>query len=392
MFLKRIDPPKTLAEFIVRSKKAGYLDAELISEKHLANLHFLPMGQLLRDRIAHEWNNIARNFKSTIKMYDENSESASNGTGFIDRYKEISNGMDPENVKIFGVFRTQKLKKTTLHAPLSDENQTKLEIAVGGTELVSHYVVSEKKSMEYFYNVQRQRKLWWMKYASDVGRFSLSEIREEKVRNLKVKTVWLKANYEFGSLPLECVQLMPGKCFQSASMTTKTEAMLLNKVIRTCASLDVATLETTLDCIAAADYGEMAIHRKLAPFQIAFYCLAEGNLSLELSKLFYYSNVLHQSTDDTVLADLKQLARLLQLMFEKVKISTIALDQCQYKTKFDLDTKYVQDDSIGVPYSILLEPNVLETGILKLRCRDTTLHEQVHIAHIEAYLVKIFNS
>lgn len=86
------------------------------------------------------------------------------------------------------------------------------------------------------------------------------------------------------------------------------------------------------------------------------------------------------------------MARLLQLIFEKAQISTMNLSECQFRSQFDLDTKCLSDDSIGVPYGILLEPNVLETGILKLRCRDTTLYEQVHISQIEEYLVQIFNS
>lgn len=58
----------------------------------------------------------------------------------------------------------------------------------------------------------------------------------------------------------------------------------------------------------------------------------------------------------------------------------------------DLESKYLHDDSIGVPYGILLEPDSLVTGFFKLRNRDTTLLETVHISQLESYLLKIFNS
>lgn len=241
MYLKRIAPPKILSEFIVRSKKAGYFDAD-VSDMHLTNLRFLPLGDMLRNRIVHEWTNIGTNYKSNIKMYTETESDAKNGVTFIEKYKEITKDMDPENIELFGMAETQKIKKTVLHGQDSEDMTTKIELTAGGRELVGFYVVSEMQSLEYFYNVQRQRKLWWMKYASHPGRFSLSEVREEKIRNLKVKTVWLLGNYDFGVVPLESIQLMPGSCFQTKAINPKTETSLLNKVIKTCTPLDVATL------------------------------------------------------------------------------------------------------------------------------------------------------
>lgn len=32
----------------------------------------------------------------------------------------------------------------------------------------------------------------------------------------------------------------------------------------------------TIDAIEAGEFGEMCVHRKVAPIQIAFYCLADG--------------------------------------------------------------------------------------------------------------------
>lgn len=152
--------------------------------------------------------------------------------------------------------------------------------------------------------------------------------------------------------------------------------------------------ETTIDAIDAGEFGEMAIHRKLAPYQCAFYCFAEGFyrkcFPVLLSPIinFCFFRIL----DDSVLSQLKQLARLLQLILEKASITSLDLSKCEFKNKTDLDQTYYRDDAIGIPYSILLDARSLETGFLKLRNRDTTIHETVHISRLEAYLVKIFNS
>lgn len=68
------------------------------------------------------------------------------------------------------------------------------------------------------------------------------------------------------------------------------------------------------------------------------------------------------------------------------------LEECLFQEPELLALKYQNRDNIGVPYGILLEDDTLETGFLKLRNRDTTLHESIHISCIEDYLLKILNS
>lgn len=245
MYLKRVNPPKILADFIARSKNAGYLSAE-VTDKHIKNINFLPMGELLHKNIQQEWNEIGTNFKSNINMHAEKDIQmeleVKNKIKFIEKYKALIKDKDPENIELFGIAETHRIKKDFIHGFVNDEESVKIELTAGGQELIGIYVVPDEQSMEYFYNIQRQRKLWWMQYASHPGRFSLSEVRDEKIRNLKVLTVWLVANYEFGKLPLESIQLIPGACFQTKYNTPKTEPILQNKIIKTSVPVDVATL------------------------------------------------------------------------------------------------------------------------------------------------------
>lgn len=245
MWLKRVAPPKLLSEFIERCKTTGYLDAE-VSDKHLKNLKFLSMGEMLRDNIAKEWNDIGKFVKSNIKMYAEKDVATDpdnkTAISFVEKYKEIAKGMDPDNMQFFGIAETHSLKRETPHGIGGDEKSFSADLSSGGKQMACYYVTDPDQQMEHIQLVQQQRKFWWMKYASNPGRFSISETRYEKVRNLKVETVWLLANYRFGHIPLESIQLMPGTCFQTTKITAKTEPVLRNKIIKTTALLDIATL------------------------------------------------------------------------------------------------------------------------------------------------------
>lgn len=47
-------------------------------------------------------------------------------------------------------------------------------------------------------------------------------------------------------------------------------------------------------------------------------------------------------------------------------------------------------DKIGVTYNLILESKSLQNGLIKLRNRDTTISEIIHISDIPNYLLKIF--
>lgn len=55
-----------------------------------------------------------------------------------------------------------------------------------------------------------------------------------------------------------------------------------------------------------------------------------------------------------------------------------------------MDNELITADSFGIPYAILLDENSIKTGIMKLRSRDTTLSETIHISDIPNYLLNIF--
>lgn len=204
------------------------------------------MGERLRDNINNEWEEIGKFVKSNIKMYAEKDVTIDSNNSsiisFVDRYKKIAKDMDPNNMQFFGVAETKLLKRNTFYGISNNEKLLTADLSSGGKQFISYFITNEEQSMEHFQLVQQLRKFWWMKYASNPGRFSISEKQHEKIRNLKVETVWLLANYKFGQIPLESIQLLPGACFQTIKVTPKSEPLLKNQIIRSTVLLDIATL------------------------------------------------------------------------------------------------------------------------------------------------------
>lgn len=68
------------------------------------------------------------------------------------------------------------------------------------------------------------------------------------------------------------------------------------------------------------------------------------------------------------------------------------MDDCQFSDLSALDQKQSEMDAIGVPYSLVIDAESLKTGFMKLRNRDTTLSETIHISYLNDYLPQIFQS
>lgn len=80
------------------------------------------------------------------------------------------------------------------------------------------------------------------------------------------------------------------------------------------------------------------------------------------------------------------------MLLERSNISILNSDGCQLSDETALEQKCNEMDAIGVPYGIILDEDSLKTGFMKLRNRDTTLAETIHISYLKDYLPQIFQS
>lgn len=106
------------------------------------------------------------------------------------------------------------------------------------------------------------------------------------------KSVSIKAKYPFGTIEIEDIEVKPLSFDETASEPKNKYAP--TKVIKTTTVSEVAVIgkmafsmlenwandnlstETVLDSIDAGDFGEMCLHRKLAPYQCTVFSIVNG--------------------------------------------------------------------------------------------------------------------
>ena len=47
-------------------------------------------------------------------------------------------------------------------------------------------------------------------------------------------------------------------------------------------------------------------------------------------------------------------------------------------------------DDLGVPYVLVVDKTSLNNGVIKIRDRESTWHEQIHLAHVVPRMVKLY--
>lgn len=92
------------------------------------------------------------------------------------------------------------------------------------------------------------------------------------------------------------------------------------------------------------------------------------------------------------LNDLEELGKYVKMLLERSNIIVFNLSNHIFDKNSTLESKYNEMDAIGVPYGLILDEESLIAGLMKLRNRDTTLFETIHISHLKDYVPKIFQS
>lgn len=80
------------------------------------------------------------------------------------------------------------------------------------------------------------------------------------------------------------------------------------------------------------------------------------------------------------------------MLLNRSKITTFDFVDRSFDNESALDSKFNETDTIGIPYGLILDEISLQNGFMKLRSRDTTLSETIHISQLNDYVPKIFHS
>lgn len=164
MTLKMLKKPKLLDEFVEICKQNEFFGA-IVSGNIVKNVHFLKHAPNLQANIERQWLFKSKDIESSLKTYSNaNFTEYGENLTLLEKYSNIRKRNRLARANPFGLIEI--LNETQQFDTEIDENT--ISIRFDGTQkcLTCSYLVTEKQSREYFYRIQRLRKIWWMKVSS----------------------------------------------------------------------------------------------------------------------------------------------------------------------------------------------------------------------------------
>lgn len=203
---------KSLQQIIDICQNAGFISGT-VKNNWVKNVQFLPFGSLLSQNLLNEWHNVDRN----VNVYFQRDGSRRPGTSDSLAYyrnRELHTKIDL--IKKFFQFEipfglAENLTDTGTVESVADSD-VGFDIKEK-TVLSCSYFIDANESNEMFYKIQRQRKIWWMKFAANPGRFFMSDLRTDSINEHAMQTVSIKSKFQFGNIELEKLELIPYRCF-----------------------------------------------------------------------------------------------------------------------------------------------------------------------------------
>ncbi|KAH8353781.1 hypothetical protein KR059_011469 [Drosophila kikkawai] len=240
--------------------------------------------------------------------------------------------------------------------------------------LTTDFLVEPDRALEHFYNLQRESKIWWMRLSSNPSRIRIVPCDlPEELDPTSYQAIDLRS--QAGEVTVEQLSMvrLEGDDGSLRLPDGRTGESVQPTVIRSVIELETATCALLLDgCDHGRDAQSLLLNCALAPYQCGIACLLE-------------SSRLSDDLDDLCL-HLKHV------------LNHAGLRLCQGRGFFTakdnrhLAEHFAESDMLGVPYTLVVNEQTLENGLMKLRSRDTRLSETIHISDVPDYLLNIFKN
>ncbi|XP_053662418.1 DNA polymerase subunit gamma-2, mitochondrial [Anopheles marshallii] len=342
---------KTMLDLLNACRRSKFLDFSL-DNTTIRGFRLTSIGQQLSGHMYTEWNQpAASNSYSVPVFFGKSGLSLKENIAFVQRENKIMK-------RPFGI--TVEHDRNNNLVTIGDDFKLDLPETL---ELATTYLLPTSMANQFLYQMQRQRKIWWMRLSVDPGRYFISDMRQTE-----------------GTNPTTSVSIC-GRFLDRSEHKTEVELERLdlefsensNAIVRVSNNLHRAILAILMDALEGAPLEQcVKIHRKIAPFKCGIICQMEDP---------YVQDAVEQQ-------ELIDLSKHLSYVLRAAKLSVHdgSYNQSQYVLQL------AELDQIGVPYALLLNAQTLHTGLLQLRSRDTTLSETIHLSDLPGYLLKIINA
>lgn len=156
--------PNLLREFLEICSKNKYFAAS-VENNLIENIELLNHTPNLKANIERQWLFKSKHIENSLKTYgnDEFMECGGN-LSLLEKYTIVRKRDRLAKTIPFGLIDIEHQNESKIFG-LSNSEETSVGIQLdNGAKLLScWYLVNDKQSQEYFYRIQRLRKIWWMK-------------------------------------------------------------------------------------------------------------------------------------------------------------------------------------------------------------------------------------
>lgn len=171
-----VGAPRRLNQLVDICRTAGYFKM-FVNKNELTAIESLPLGRMLSENIKREW---CRSFDSSVSFLSDLVPGAS--------VLDVRSGQCAEQLRL--IQKEAAIKGVPFGLAECVEGKVD-DFSVGENvrifpvttmRLACSYFTSEKTGKEFFYQLQRQRKIWWMKVS--IIQFFLLKLGNQTIKNL----------------------------------------------------------------------------------------------------------------------------------------------------------------------------------------------------------------
>lgn len=164
MATKLFSKPKFLSEFLEICRKNKYF-AATVENNLIKNVKFLNHSLNLQANIERQWLFKSKEIENSLKTYnnDEFLEYGEN-LSLMEKHAVIRKRDRLARSIPFGLIEIENHYKPMIFGSENSEDTAfGIQLDNNPKLLTCWYLVNDKQSQEYFYRIQRLRKIWWMK-------------------------------------------------------------------------------------------------------------------------------------------------------------------------------------------------------------------------------------
>ncbi|GLD74007.1 DNA polymerase subunit gamma-2, mitochondrial [Lates japonicus] len=241
---------------------------------------------------------------------------------------------------------------------------------------------SPRTSSQWLDHWTRQRLTWWRKFALSPSDFSSSDVPAEELVEAASRGVRIIYNFPWGQEPLETLwsrgdaELMQTHKGARSKLQCRNGRKTVPHVISVTGNVDrglMAFLSNSLQLLKREDSKQRLQQRKVLKLHPV---LAPVKVALDIGR--------------GATVELRRVCEGLLQEFMEAKISVWPGYLDTMPTSMEqLNAKY---DEMGVLFTVVVSENTLESGLLQLRSRDTTIRETMHISEIKNFISRYISA